>query len=133
MAFTKPGTDVLLLRNPSSGKHDLQWDSTGNPVFSDDESHRVASLIVEHRGKWWADPDGTRGSRINEVKEIRKASPAQLKNYALEACQKAVDEGKIQADPTVTVTRPSPTRIDLRVDYRTAGGKPGSATKSIST
>lgn len=131
MAAIGKGSDVALLRNPGTGKFDLQWDETGNPVMTDDETHRVLSLIVEHRAKWWADTTGTRGSRVHEVREIRKAAASLLKNYVLEGLQRAVDEKKIQPEPSVLTVRSSPTRVDLTVRYLTIGGKPASVTRSI--
>lgn len=130
MPFTRTGSDIALTRNPATGKYDFTWGSDGNPDFDDTEHHRVLTLLVSRRGQWVADTAGTRGSRIHEVREIRRTAPSLLESYADEALEKAVAEGKIQ-NVVAKATRSSPSRVDLDVQYERPGGKPQSVRRSI--
>lgn len=123
------GRDITLERNPATGLHGFAWDSSGNPEFSDDMSHAVSSLIVEWRGKWWADDTGRRGSNLYLLTEIRKASTDEARVYVEEALDPLVKDGSI-SDLVVKASRPSPTRIDLSITYK-ANGRVVSINRSL--
>ena len=121
---SKPGADVALARNPVTGKFDLQFDSTNAVMFDDSVSHAVLSLILEHRGRYWADATGQRGSFLYLVKEDRKATPSQMQSYVEDALSLLVDQGKIlpltgESKVRVIATRIHPGRIDINVTYST--------------
>ncbi len=131
MPFTNPGSDIAMRRNPATGKLDFDWDETGNPRYSDDNVHRVLSLLVEHRpargpdgGPGWIwDTTGKRGSLLYTVKNVRRSTPSQLEAYALDALQKAVDEGWIAA-PTAKAYLAPVTAARLEVTWQNPGGRP---------
>lgn len=133
MPFTKPGSDISMRRDPASGRLTFDWDETGNPRYSDDNVHRVTSLLVEHRPSpatpsqdaspgWWFDALGTRGSLIYTVKNVKRTTPSQLEAYALDAMKKAVDEGWISA-PTAKAYL---ARALLEVSWTNPNGRPAS-------
>lgn len=131
MPLTLPGSDVALVRNPSTGRFDLQFETTTqNPQFSDDQSHAVLSLIYERQGEWWADASGKRGSLLWTVKEDRKASASKIKGYVEAALQPLVDQGRIR-NLAVTATRVKPGRIDLGITYLSPSGLPVSIRPSL--
>jgi phage gp46-like protein len=105
MPFRGPGADIALVRTPN-GKFDFDWDSTGNPRYTDDNVHRVMSLLIEHRAfpgspameaspGWFWDRVGDRGSLLYTVKNVRRSTPSELEAYATDALKKAVAEGWI--------------------------------------
>ena len=130
MPRTDASGDITVVLNRNTNRYDFDFDATRDVKFDDTERHRVLSLLVEHRGKWWADTTGERGSQIHTLKNVRSTTPSQMEAFAMEALQKAVDEGKIQ-NVTASARRVSPTRIDLTVSYETAGGKPVTVKRTI--
>jgi hypothetical protein len=127
-----------MRRNPATGKLDFDWDAdgsnAGNPKYSDDNIHRVLSLLVEHRPSpatpdgpatpgWVWDRTGQRGSLIYRVKNIRRSTPSQLEAYALDAMQKAVDEGWI-SNPSAKAYLSPATSARLEVSWHNPGGRP---------
>src|SRR5579872_1136187 len=122
-----PGADIALTRNPSTGKFDIQWDSTNNVLFDDTQEHAVISAILEYKAQYWGDATGTRGSYLYSVKDDRKTSPSRMQGFVLDALQPLLDTGRIlpptgQTQPTVTATRVRPGRIDIAVTYSTPQG-----------
>src|SRR4051812_31528216 len=116
------GSDVTMVRNPSTGKFDIQWDETGNVDFDDSEAHAVLSVLYERKGQYWADATGQRGSFLYAVKEDRKVTPYAMQGYAEDAMSLLVDQGKISPPPgqskvQVSTTRVKPGRIDINVTY----------------
>lgn len=124
MAFTSPGADLVLSRNSFTGKLDLQWDSTGNPVYGDDMSHAVLSLVFERKGEWATYPEDTtsRGSYLWTIAQDRKSTPSKAKAYVEEALSPLVDAKKI-LNLVVFTSRPQPGRLDLNITYQTPGGQ----------
>lgn len=123
MPFTKRGRDVDLVRNAATGRFDLTFETTtGNFAFSDNQAHAVTSLLLEHRGQWWADTSGKRGSKLHTVKVSTRSTPSQLTAFAREALTKAIDDSRIRPEPKVVVTMPTRTRADLTVTYETPDG-----------
>ena len=118
-----PGADISLIRIAQTGKFDIQWDATGNPVFVDDQSHAVLSLLYEHKGEYWADITRARGSLLWTVKDIKKTTPSKVKAFAEDALQPLVDAGKIIA-PQVSAGRDglNINRINLSISYSLPGG-----------
>lgn len=121
------GTDIAPLRNPATGKFDIQWDATGNVAFDSTQEHAVLSLIIERKAQYWADTTGVRGSYLYAVKEDRKATPSKMQGFVVDALQPLIDNRTIlppQGQQTVAVsaTRVKPGRIDLAVTYTTPQG-----------
>ncbi|HZU84528.1 MAG TPA: hypothetical protein VE987_16475 [Polyangiaceae bacterium] len=131
MPFTRAGSDIAMRRNPATGKLDFDWDETGNPRYSDDNVHRVLSLLIEHRpapgpdgGPGWIwDRTGKRGSLLYTVKNVRRSTPSQLEAFGMDALQKAVDEGWIK-NPTVKAFLQPATSARLEVSWQNVGGRP---------
>lgn len=124
MPFTSKGADIALKRNSATGKFDFDWDTrgtnAGNPKYADDNVHRILSLLIEHRGSpgnlgWVWDVKDNRGSLLYTLKNVRKATPSQAQAFALDALQKAVDEGWIQS-PTADTRRIGADRTTLVLD-----------------
>ncbi len=101
MSFTRPGKDVAIVSDPATGKVDFTFDDTNNFAFDNMSEHAVASLLVEHRGEWWADTTGKRGSQIHTVRELRRSTPSALEAFADEALQRATDASIVQGIPEV--------------------------------
>jgi phage gp46-like protein len=121
------GSDIAPLRNPSTGKFDIQWDATGNVLFDDTQEHAVLSLMLGRKAQYWADQTGVRGSYLYVVKEDRKATPSKMQGYVVDALQPLIDNRTIlapqgQQTVAVTATRVKPGRIDLAVTYTTPQG-----------
>lgn len=120
MSFTAQGKDLALTtRNAATGKFDLTWDASGNPAFDDTEAHAVLSLLYEHRGQWWADTAGTRGSRLYQLRNIRRSTPSQAESYASEALQPLVDARRIL--DVAPKARVQSGRVTLSVPWKTPG------------
>lgn len=123
----KPGRDLAMTRrNAQTGKFDLDWDDTGDPKFDDTEAHRVTSLLLEHRPSaygagYWADLDGTRGSLLYTIRNLKTSTPSQAEAYARDALQKAIDDGAIEGEPVVSARRVGPSRLDVAVAYTARG------------
>ena len=131
MPFTSPGQDVAMRRNPSTGKLDFDWDATGNPRYSDDNVHRVLSLLVEHAPSpgepgWWADETGKRGSLLYTVKNVRRSTPSDVEAMCVDALQKAVDEGWV-SDVSARATLRPVDRARVEVSWKNPGGIPATA------
>lgn len=126
MSLTAPGADLTLTRRPETGKFDLQWDSSQNPVFGDDQSHAVLSLILEQRGKYWGDSTRVRGSLLYTVRDAKKAAESRAVGFIIDALQPLVDAGKIKMLPgavTATLNAVNRSRLDVSVTYSTPGGR----------
>ena len=138
MPFTSTGADIAMQRNPATGRLDFAWDTVGpnagNPTYNDDNVHRVMSLLFEHRPAvasasqpaspgWIWDQQGTRGSLLYTVKNVKRSTPSELEAYARDALQRAVDEEWI-FDVTVAVYTAGPApRIE--VGWKNPGGNQG--------
>lgn len=127
MASWKPaGLDLALTkRNAATNKFDVDIDSTGNARFDDTEAHRMASLAIEHRGKWFLDPTGRRGSELYLVKVLKRSTPSQAAAVVSAGVQKAVDEGHV-TDVTVAARVPTPGRLNIALGWKTRAGHSGS-------
>lgn len=123
MALATAGADIQLSRVAASGKFDIQWDTTQNPIFADDQSHAVLSLIYEHKGEYWADASGNRGSYLWTIKDLRKATPSKAQGFIEDALRPLLDTGKIK-NLLVSVSRDAfnRNRLNLSVTYSTPGG-----------
>lgn len=129
MAWTGKGGDLSPVVNKQTGRIDYAFDSTGNPVFDDAKAFAVASLVIQQRGRWISDREGTRGSLIYTVRNDTRAAPSKLENYALDGIAPLVDSGEITgpngaADPIVAVTgRPGSRRLDISYSTPKAGAQ----------
>lgn len=120
MAFTGSG-DVEMVQDPRTGRLQLQWGPDGNPVYSSTRSHKVASLLIEHRGRWLQDKTGARGSVLYRIKNDTSRTPSEVESAARDALKPLVDAGEISAVVAVA-TRQSGGRYRLLVNYRTPDG-----------
>jgi phage gp46-like protein len=117
------GRDIALDRNPATGLFDLAWDETGNPAFTDDESHTVLSLLLEKQRGYWADKTGRRGSLLHTVKHDRAATASQLTGYTTDALDSAVEDGRIN-EVQAQAERVASGRFALAILYRPRRGPP---------
>lgn len=124
MPFTNPGRDITLLRNKATGLFDMQWDSTGNPIYGDDASHVVMSLLLEHRGRWFADDTGKRGSNIYQLKQDVRATASLIKSYADEALKYGVQTGQLLSFEN-SVEKQGPGKYKLTVFWEAPNGETG--------
>lgn len=142
MPFTSSGADISMRRNPATGRLDFDWDATGNPRFDDSNGHRVMSLLIEHRPSpatpsasaspgYWADETGKRGSLLYTVKNVLRDTPSQIEAYAVDALQKAVDEGWLSLPIAKAFLRPV-SRARLDVKWTNPGGRPKSESIALS-
>ena len=86
--------DFAFVTNPRTGRLDMQT-SGGSPVRDDSRFHKVMSRLVAHRALWWADKSGTYGSRLRDVKNLRRTTPSDLEAFAREALAPLVTAGEI--------------------------------------
>ena len=133
MAFNSQGADVALVRT-ANGRMDFDMDTSfpnkGNPRYTDDNVHRVFSLLVEHRASsgldggigWMWDENGIRGSLIYTVKNVKRATPSQLEAFALDAMAKGVNEGWF-TNPTAKAYLSPITRARIEVGWTNPGGR----------
>lgn len=130
MPFTLPGADIAMVRNEGTKRFDFSFENqTGNPAYDDTNEHRVLSLLVEWRDRWYAARKG-RGSLLYTVKNDRASTTSQLEAYARDALKKAVDDGWIQ-NVTAQATRLGLGRFVLRVSWANPAGKPGNTSLSL--
>jgi len=124
MPLSDDGGDVALVRNPASGRFDLDWDGP-NPVFDDTEAHTVLSLVLEWQGKWWADATGKRGSRLNQIRNDTRTTGSELHAALEEALAPAVADGRLR-DLAVSTERVRPGRYGFQIAWKTADGRSAS-------
>lgn len=130
MAFYLPGADIGLVRNDASGRFDFSFETqTGNPVFDDTNEHRVLSLLLEWRDRWYGARKG-RGSLLYTVKQDRTSTTSQIEAYARDALKKAADEGWINS-VTAQATRLGLGRFVVRVSWKNPAGKPSNTTLTL--
>jgi len=125
MAFVNAGRDLALQRLDKNGRFTIIWDATGNPQFSDDGTFLVLSLLTNHRGMWWADESGTRGSVLYLIKQDTAGTASQITGAVDEALQPALDDGRLST-VTRSAVRKAPGRYELRINWTTPQGVSGS-------
>jgi phage gp46-like protein len=118
------GSDFALVRNPATGRFDLDWEDSPNPRSTDDESPTVLSLLLEKKGGYWADETGKRGSLLHTVKQDVAATASTLVAYSKDALAPAVDDGRLATDPVISAERSRPGRYALDIRYRGRDGRP---------
>jgi len=124
MPLSDDGSDVALVRNPSNGRFDLDWEGP-NPVFDDTEAHTVLSLVLEWQGRWWADQTGKRGSRLDTLRNDTRTTQSELVARLEEALAPAVADGRVR-DLAVSAERVRPGRYGFHIAWKTAGGRAAS-------
>ncbi len=117
----QPGRDLALVRNDTTGAFDFSWDSYGNPVFDDTETHGCMSLLLEERGAYWADDSGKRGSLLHTRKLDFASTKTDLENDCQEALDYAVGFGRI-TNVTAVAKRERPGKYVLDVRWKTRRG-----------
>jgi phage gp46-like protein len=125
------GTDIALTRNPATGRFDFAFtaSSGGDVAFDDTNEHRVLSLLLEHRDRWFAAKKG-RGSRLYAIKHDRASTTSLLESSARDALKKATDEGWI-SDVSARAVKVRAGRFSLFVQWKNPSAKPGTLTVSI--
>lgn len=109
------GSDITPTRNATTGLWDLQWDATGNPVFGDDGSNLVLSLLLEYRGLWWADPTGRRGSTLYLIKQDTSGTQSNILQAVDLALEPALTDGRLlRVTRTCVRTQPGTYKLDIR-------------------
>jgi phage gp46-like protein len=119
------GADIMIERNPTTGRWDFKWDSTGNPEFTDNGAHMVLSLLLEFRGLWWADETGRRGGTLYLIKQDTSGTLTQILAAVDQSLQPAVADGRL-ASFTRTARRISPGRYELNLTWIMPNGARGS-------
>jgi phage gp46-like protein len=116
-----PSGAGLALTSAGNGRVTVQW-SGGNPVFDDSAGEVVLSLLLE--GPWFGDRAKKRRSRLPTVKTNDSSAPGRIVEYAKDAIQPAIADGRIQGiTPSV---QPSGSGYLLTVAYVTRNGVAGS-------
>lgn len=87
-------SDLAFKVNLRTGRLDVDT-ANGSPFYDETRLHKVMSRLVAVRGKWWADTTGQRGSRIGEVKTLKRTAPSDLEAYTREALAPLVTAGEI--------------------------------------
>lgn len=125
------GSGLSLTRNPTNGRYDFSFDSTQNPAFGNTGEDLVLSLLLEFRGKYWADEtDGRRGSTLHEIKHDVAGTLSQILQAIDLALQLAVEDGRL-ASFTRTARRRAPGRYDITVNWKMPNGIQGSTPLSL--
>jgi phage gp46-like protein len=120
------GAQAALFRNPNTGLYDIAWDDSGNPIFDDTGEDLVLSLLLEYRGKYWADTtSGRRGSTLYLITQDTSATASQMMQAVDLALQLAVDDGRLVSF-TRTAQRQGPGRYKLTVNWVLPNGVKGS-------
>lgn len=118
----------LALTDAGNGRVTVKW-ANGSPLYDDSQDETVLSLLME--SPWFGDRMKKRRSLLRTVKTNDGGTPGQLVEYARDALQPAIDDGRLASvDPVVT---PSGNGYNLTVRYTTASGLASSVTVPLST
>jgi phage gp46-like protein len=124
MPLTGTGRN-LALTDAGNGRVTVVWGADGNPVFDDALGEVVFSLLLETAG-WFGDHGGKRRTLLPTVKVRDSSTPGKLEEYARDALQVAIDDGRLRSvSPTV---QPSGLGFLLTVAYVTSAGRESSVT-----
>jgi len=128
MSFSQAGVDLLLQRNPATGKFDLVRDvagpNVGNPRPDDTRVHAVLTTLVSRKrgqrpgvaaqgGGYYGDNQNRRGTLLWTVTQDVRATGSQLQAFAEDGGQQLVELRMLQgfvARPTKLA--PGKWRID---------------------
>lgn len=119
----RTGSDIALDRDAASGRFNFAWGPGGDVSFDDSEEHAVLSCLLEHRAEWWADTDGTHGSELHTLKDMRRSTPSQAEAFAAQALQPLFDRHLIQ-DIAARASRAPSGGLRVDVSWETPGGRP---------
>lgn len=87
-------SDVAIVRSAQTGRFNFVWQDN-DVLFDETCLHEVMSRLTEARAKWWADSNGTHGSRLRTIKRISSSTKTDAEAYAREALQTMVDAKQI--------------------------------------
>ena len=119
----------LKLANTTDGKRvTFSWGSDGNPQWDDAQSECVLSLLNEL--PWFADRVGKRQSKLPTVKTIDANTASKLQQFARDALQPAIDDGRLRSVAPRVAT--SGSGYVITVSYVTAAGVSSSVSKNLS-
>ena len=127
MALTGTGAN-LAYKDNGAGRLTIDWGADGNPKFNDDQADLVMSLLFE--SPWFGDRAGKRRSLIATIDSKDPSTPGRLEQYALDALQPAIDDGRLRS--VNASARPIGNGYSLTVTYITRTGRPGSQSVALS-
>lgn len=127
MPLAKAGHGLKLVNN-GTGKLTAEFDATGNPAFNDDQAETVFSLLME--SPWFGDRKNKRRSLLPTVKSKDSSTQGKIGQYAKDALQPAIDDGRILS--LTTDVQPSGIGFLLRVTYVTSDGRPNAVDVPLS-
>lgn len=118
MALSHVGAGLALV-DAGNGKLTVKWDATGNPAFDDSQGETVFSLLME--SPWFGDRQKKRRSKISTIKTNDSSTPGRLVQYAKDALQPAIDDGRLKS--IVPSVQRSGSGYLLAISYVTGSGK----------
>lgn len=123
--------DLRFKTNVANGLQGFAFDESGDVIFDESEAHAVMASLVEQRGKWWADPQGTHGSRLRSIKKITASTKSDAEAFARESLAKLVSAGRIELKRVlVNIPRTGVSgRIELAVYWASRGSSEEQVTK----
>lgn len=116
--------DLAFKRNPANGRMGFLKTDDNDVAFDETEQHAVMASLVVARGRWWADTQGTFGSKITSVRSINGSTKSDVEAYARQALEWLVKAGRITLE-RVRVDLPDGGqrgRITVQVYWRVRGG-----------
>jgi phage gp46-like protein len=119
--------DIALVRDPNTGCHNFAWGPSGDVVFDDTEEHAIMSCLIEQRGRWWADTDGTHGSQLYTLRTLTRGTPSLAEAFANEAVQPLINARRIVSFTPRARVNVQGQRFLIEVDWTLPGNKPHSA------
>ncbi len=122
-----PGRNIAW-KDAGNGRLTLDWDATGNPKFNNDEAELIYSLLLE--SPWFGDPTGKRRSLVPTVKTKDASTPGRLKQYAEDAMQPGIQDGRLRS--AIAIVVPAANGYQLTIDYVTADGRESSQSVAVS-
>lgn len=98
-------SDIAIARNAANGRYNFSW-VAADVVFDDTREHEVMSRLVEWRGAWWADVNGTHGSTITRIKNLNNVTKTLAEQGAREALADMVRMGDIKLEAVTVILSP---------------------------
>lgn len=113
MPFTSTARDIAVTVR-SDGKLTQVLDASGNPTYDNTETHAVFGRHAAIKGAWWLDEQGTYGSSIFEIKNLKRSTPSDIQTKSIACVQPLVTVGRISNFKAVaTISGPGQARLDL--------------------
>lgn len=131
------GRDVALVRNPSNGKFDVSFATSGpnrgNWILDNTATHAVLTTLISWRrgrrpgsaveeGGYYFDAQNRRGTLLWTVTQDRLTTPSQLQAFAEDGMQQLADRKRI-ASYTVRAQRLRPGQFRVDVTWALPDGQ----------